>query len=187
MDHLESIWKGKRVRLRAFSASDWQAYSAWNEDDEQARGLEYVPLPRSPDADKRWAEEEATRKQEGDNVRLTIENEVGDVVGDLTVHHCDRRVGTLSYGISIARDYRRRGYAKDAIQIMLRYYFDELRYNKVTVLVSDFNEASIRLHESLCFRKEGQLRQVVFTRGRYYDQYVYGLTADEFRTGVGAR
>lgn len=48
----------------------------------------------------------------------------------------------------------RRGYASDAICIVLRYYFEELRYQKCTVSVYDFNESSLRLHEWLGFQVE---------------------------------
>jgi RimJ/RimL family protein N-acetyltransferase len=101
-------------------------------------------------------------------------------VGDLTVHQCDRRSGTFSYGVSIASVHRRKGYAREAILLALRYYFGELRYNKVTVFVYSFNAPSIGLHESLRFRKEGELRQMAVTGGCYCEQHVYGLTAREF-------
>jgi RimJ/RimL family protein N-acetyltransferase len=185
IDTSNSIWQGKLIRLRALEPADWEAYVAWNQDDEQARSLYSIPLPQSEEAVRRWAEKEATKEATGDNFRFVIENVEGEVVGDLTTHHCDSRAGTFSYGVSIARERRRKGYAKEAILLALRYYFQELRYHKVTASVYSFNEASIRLHESLGFQKEGQIREVVYTRGRYFDEILYGMTADEFREKPG--
>jgi RimJ/RimL family protein N-acetyltransferase len=176
-----SIWCGRLVRLRAFEADDWEDYYAWNSDDEQARNLQHIPFPQTPDAVRHWAEREAARTPEGDNFRFVIEDAAGQVAGDLTVHDCDRRVGTFSYGISIRRGLRQRGYAADAIGVVLRYYFEELRYQKVTVMVLDINPASVRLHEALGFQQEGRLRRVAFTGGDYHDMLVYGLTVDEWR------
>jgi RimJ/RimL family protein N-acetyltransferase len=64
--------------------------------------------------------------------------------------------------------------------LVLRYYFQELRYQKVTVRVYSFNDASIRLHEKLGFQLEGRLRRTVYTNGEYFDELIYGLTVEEF-------
>jgi RimJ/RimL family protein N-acetyltransferase len=173
-------WRGRRVRLRAIEPADWAVYFAWNQDDDQARSLYNVPFPQSEEAARQWAQQESTRKPEDDAFRFVIENEHGEVVGDLTTHDCDRRVGAFSYGISIRQDQRRSGYAAEAIELALRYYFQELRYQKVTVSVYSFNDASIRLHEKLGFQLEGRLRRTVFTNGEHFDELVYGLTVEEF-------
>lgn len=175
------FWHGPRIRLRAFEASDWQAYHAWNADSEMARALYFVPPPQSAEGARRWAEAEAARAPDGDNRRFVIEDVRGEVVGDLTVQQCDARAGTFSYGIAIRHDARRRGYATEAIGIVLRYYFDELRYERVTVQIADFNAGSIRLHERLGFQQEGRLRRHGFTLGRRHDMLVFGLLAAEWR------
>ena len=176
-----NAWQGPRIRLRAFEARDWEAYHAWNADTEMARALYFIPPPQSPDAARRWAEEEATQPRDGDNMRFVITVADGDVVGDLTVNDCDRRVGTFAYGIGIRHDRRGKGYAAEAIGIVLRYYFDELRYQKATIQIADFNAASIRLHEKLGFQQEGRLRRHGFTHGTHHDMLVYGLLAEEWR------
>jgi RimJ/RimL family protein N-acetyltransferase len=68
---------------------------------------------------------------QGERVRLrAIENETGEVVGDLTTHHCDARVGSFSYSITIRREHRRHGYAAEAIALVLRNSWKELRIRK---------------------------------------------------------
>ena len=176
-----SVWQGKLVRLRAIEPSDWAVYFAWNQDDEQARGISNIPFPQSAEAVRQWALQESTRTPEGDAFRFVIENAQGEVVGNLTTHDCDPRVGAFSYGITIRREHRRQGFAADAIAAVLRYYFQELRYQKVTVHVYSFNTASIRLHEKLGFLQEGRLRRTVFTNGEHFDTLIYGLTAEELR------
>ncbi len=168
------------MRLRAIEPADWAAYHTWDRDDDQARNLAAVLFPRSEESARRWAEAESRRQPEDHHFRFVIENKTGEVVGDLTTHHCDARVGTFAYGISIRHDQRRKGYAKEAIRLVLHYYFRELRYQKVTVSVFDFNEASIRLHDSLGFKQEGRLRRTAYTKGRHHDELVFGLTVEEF-------
>ena len=179
-DDRAGYWDGELVRLRTIEPADWETYFAWNADAEQARALHAVPFPQSREAVKRWAEREATRSPEGDGVRFVIEDRAGDVVGDLTTHHCDPRAGTFAYGITVKAGHRRRRYAAEAIRLVLRYYFAELRYQKVTVSVHSDNEPSIRLHERLGFKQEGRLRRMVYTGGRFLDELYFGLTAEEF-------
>jgi RimJ/RimL family protein N-acetyltransferase len=38
----------------------------------------------------------------------------------------------------------------------------------------------IRLHERLGFRREGCLRRMIYTDGQYFDDLIFGLTAEEF-------
>jgi RimJ/RimL family protein N-acetyltransferase len=64
-----------------------------------------------------------------------IENGSGEIVGELTTHHSDPSAGAFAYGIAIRREHRRRGYAFEAITLVLRYDFRELRYQKATVSV----------------------------------------------------
>jgi RimJ/RimL family protein N-acetyltransferase len=183
MNGASHCWNGELVRLRAIEPSDWETYFAWNEDVDQARALAAVPLPQSREAVKQWAEREATRLPAEDDFRFVIENRAGEVVGDLTTHHCDPRAGTFAYGITIRTEHRRKGYATEAIRLVLAFYFAERRYQKVTVSVFSFNEPSIRLHERLGFRQEGRLRRTVYTRGRHFDELLFGLTAEEFSAG----
>ncbi|HEX5943871.1 MAG TPA: GNAT family protein, partial [Anaerolineales bacterium] len=63
---------------------------------------------------------------------------------------------------------------------VLRYYFRELRYQKVTIMIYSFNERSIRLHEKLGFKLEGRLRRMVYTNGTFYDELFFGMIIEEF-------
>jgi len=176
-----NLWQGEKVRLRALAPSDWQSLHAFDEaDTEMARLGWRVPFPRSAERARRWAEEAASAEPKDDNYRLVIENREGEVVGTINTHGCDARNGTFEYGVALGPQHRRKGYAREAITLLLHYYFGELRYQKCNVLVYAFNEASIRLHEQLGFQREGCLRRQVFSQGAYHDALLFGLTAEEF-------
>jgi RimJ/RimL family protein N-acetyltransferase len=66
----------------------------------------------------------------------------------------------------------------------MQYYFEELRYQKVTVPVHGDNEPSIRLHEKLGFQREGTHRRMVYTQGRFVDILWFGMTVEEFHRKV---
>jgi RimJ/RimL family protein N-acetyltransferase len=181
-----SIWEGKRVRLRAVEPTDWQSFFDWNQDSEAARGMYYIPFPGSQESVKRWAEKQATQEPDDDKFFFVVETLGGEIVGSLNAHSCEPHHGTFAYGIGIRRSHQHRGYASEAILLLLRYFFLELRYQKATVEVYSFNDPSVRLHERLGFQLEGRLRRMIFTRGRHFDKLVFGMTVEEFVAKHGA-
>lgn len=176
-----NIWQGVRVRLRGIEPSDWATFQRWDQDTEIARLCYHIPFPRSEEGTRKFAADAALAEPKGDAVRLMIVDVATDKpVGTINTFACDPRHGTFGYGLAIAREHWRKGYASEAICLVLAYYFRELRYQKVTAHVYAFNDGSIRLHEKLGFRLEGRLRRQVYTDGAYHDELIFGLTTDEF-------
>ncbi len=175
-----NMWEGPNIRLRAVEPEDLERFQSFDQDSEAARSGWWIPFPRSKYAAERWVEKTALDHGQDDTYRFVIEAKQHGVVGSISTHNCNRRTGTFNYGIAIGREYRRRGFAKEAISLVLRYYFEELRYQKVTVSIYAFNERSLKLHESLGFQQEGRLRRMIYTGGQYHDEILMGLTREEF-------
>jgi RimJ/RimL family protein N-acetyltransferase len=176
----ENIWQGRLVRLRAVEPADWEAFFAWADDTEGQRRSYQIPFPPSATARRRDAEQTALAPTDGDQFRWAIADHDGTLIGTINTHSCDRRNGVFRYGLGIRQEYQRRGYAREAILLALRYFFGELRYQKVGALVYSFNTPSISLHERLGFQQEGRLRREIFTAGQYHDVVIFGLTVEEF-------
>lgn len=174
------FWQGALVRLRAIEPADWETFQGWNSDSDASRETYYLPFPKSDEAARRWAEKEATKGPDNDTIRLVIETLDGEMVGTINTHSCDPRNGTFGYGLAIGENHRRKGYAAEAITLVLRYFFGELRYQKANVQIYSSNEPSIRLHEQLGFTLEGRLRRMIYTQGEYLDEILFGITAEEF-------
>src|SRR5262245_7960981 len=108
-------------------------------DMESERYIAEIPFPTSREQDR--ADTEALRKRErgDDSYAWMIEELEGQNVGFIGTFDCNRRFGIFKYAIHVRRPYWGRGYAREAITIVLRYYFREMRYQKVTSLVYSFN------------------------------------------------
>jgi len=181
------FWQSDLIRLRGVEPSDAEFFFAWNRDSDMNRFLDQVWVPASLEFVKQWAERTAREGAKDDHFTWVIETAEGEFAGSISSHHCDRRTGALMYGVAVRQEHQRKGYASESIRLVLRYFFDELRYQKVTVQIHEDNPASIRLHERLGFQLEGRVRRVVFNHGRHLDEFVYGLTAEEFRASLGGR
>ena len=177
-----NYWQGKLVRLRGVEPSDAEAFFRWNMDSETGRALDFLWPPVSLAQVRKQIEEVALEKFGGEKFTWVIEDGAGVPVGQITAHTCNPRDGTFSYGVSVAAEHRRKGYAAEAVLLVVKYYFEELRYQKVTAAVHGDNESSIALHEKLGFRREGTLRRMFYTHGRHYDQHYFGLTREDWES-----
>ncbi len=174
------FWQGNLVKLRAIEPSDWEHHFIWDKDSEMLRLVDRLYAPRSQEATKQWAEKMSLREVNDDAYFFEIENLASEHVGSISTHVCDARNGTFQYGVAIRREHWRKGYASEAITIVLRYFFEELRYQKVTTPVYSFNDASIHMHERLGFQLEGRLRRMIYTQGQFFDELFFGMTKEEF-------
>ena len=178
----DNFWETERIRLRAVEAEDWEVHYHWNMDSDMQRDLSQLQFPGNKARTKNWAEEASIKAPDGDNFHMEIESlETQEIIGIVAVHHADRRNGTFQFGVAIRKEFQRKGFATEAIVLLLRYFFDELRYQKCHVDIHGWNETSMRLHEKLGFVKEGQIRRANYAMGKYYDKYIYGITLEEFR------
>ena len=179
-----NFWQGERVRLRAVEPEDATFFFGLQQDTERSRLLDFLPPPSSKAALESWAREQSQKEFDGDAFQWMIEA-AGEPVGSIVTHTVSPRNGTFSYALEVARNHQRKGYAKEAVMLVLRYYFGELRYQKVHTGAQENNAGSIALHRGLGFRHEGTQRRMVFQEGRYLDLLLFGLTADEFYSPNG--
>ena len=169
------------MRLRAVEPGDLEVIVAGDHDTDSARSGWRIFPPRSVWAAAEWVDQQTRRPNDGDEFRLVIEAlDSTDAVGSLNTQGCDPVAGTFGYGITVAPWARRRGYASDAVIVLLGYLFGERRYQKCTVGAYAFNEGSVAFHQALGFQIEGHIRRAHFTAGRHWDEVVLGLTVEEF-------
>jgi RimJ/RimL family protein N-acetyltransferase len=183
---MTTLFEGKKVRLRAVEASDWELHYQWNLDSDNGRMTDEIWFPTSRAFVQEWVERESKRREEEDAFRFQIETLAGVLVGTINTNNCNLRCGTFNYGLAIHPNHRRKGYASEAIGLVLHYYFGERRYQKVNAEVYSFNAESIGLHKHLGFTLEGRLRRMIYSGGTFHDKLIYGLTQEEFATAAWA-
>lgn len=179
---MAKYWEGKLIRLRGIELGDEEAHFLVDQEDDVSRMQWVMNPPVSRSATRKWVEGASVERPKGDEFTAQMETLVdGTLVGSIATHHCDQRSGVFSYGLHVEEAHRGKGYAKEAICLVLRYFFQELRYQKCNVEAMEINVPSQKLHEQLGFQLEGRRRRVVFTSGRHSDMLEYGITLEEFR------
>ncbi|MFD7731338.1 GNAT family N-acetyltransferase, partial [Kitasatospora phosalacinea] len=128
-----------------------------------------------------FARETAVGPPTADTSPWDIESRAaGTAVGMTSVHRADSRSGLFEYGITIGAEHRRRGYATEAVPLLLRHQFEERRYHKGTARVFAHNEPSLALQRQLGFTEEGRLRRHFFVAGQHRDVVLFAMFAEEF-------
>jgi RimJ/RimL family protein N-acetyltransferase len=77
----------------------------------------------------------------------------GELIGDLGLHFMDE--GTVELGISLAPAHQRRGYAREAAEVMLDFVFGGLRKKRVIARVDSRNFMCMRLLEGRGMHRRG--------------------------------
>jgi RimJ/RimL family protein N-acetyltransferase len=181
LDYSYYFWQGDKIRLRAFTVDDAGQRFAQSLDSISRQEFNIgIELPTTVELQKAFLEEYGGCKQVNNMIAFALETHEREYAGVLTMHSIDERHGKFSFGILIDRPYRRRGYAEDAIQIILKYGFMERRFQKCNSACGSDNTASIQLHRKLGFIQEGRLRREWFFNGDYHDELIFGMTLEEY-------
>ena len=64
--------------------------------------------------------------------------------------------------------------------VLLRFAFQELNLHRVSLRVYEDNVRGIRAYQKCGFAQEGQSREAVYRKGRYYDELLMSVLRHEF-------
>jgi RimJ/RimL family protein N-acetyltransferase len=78
-----------------------------------------------------------------------------------------------------------KGYGTDAMEVILRYAFNELNLQRVSLSVFEYNARGVRSYEKCGFRVEGRERQRVHREGQRYDMIFMGILRSEWQARHG--
>jgi len=179
----DSIWVGDKIQLRARKPQDADVIPLFEHSADERSGWMILP-PRSRVATRKAVEESAERRPGPQTLELDLaiaRREDDLMVGGINVNEVDQTNGTFAYGVGIGREHKGNGYAAEAVLLVMRFMFDERRFQKCEARVYDYNAASISLHRKLGFVEEGRLRRHLFLAGEYRDELIFGMTVEEFR------
>ena len=181
LDYSRYFWQGEKVRLRPVRTEDAEQDFVSSLDSRSRQLLQLgIELPTSVELLKESLEKWVGCKDADGVIIFAIESLDGKDVGGISLHTRNRKNGTFSFGVVVDRPHTGKGYAQDAVRILLRYGFWERRYQKCNSACVDSNAASIRLHQKLGFVEEGRRRRQWFLDGEYHDDVLFGLTREEF-------
>jgi RimJ/RimL family protein N-acetyltransferase len=181
LDYSNYFWQGDKIRLRALTSDDADYRFTQSLDSISREEFNIgIELPTTVELQKAWLEKYGGCKQVNDMIAFAIETYEQQYVGFVTIHSMDERHGKFGFSVIVERQYRKRGYAEDAVRLILKYGFLERRFHKCKSSCASYNTASIQLHRRLGFIDEGRLREEYFYNGKHHDELLFGMTLEEY-------
>ena len=175
---------GSRVALRRFHPGDLATLVAYRSAEQVAHFQSWdSPYPR--EAGERFIRQIATDHPDtaGKWFQFAVGlRATGQLIGDCAAMPQAADPRQCEIGFTIAPDHQGRGYATEAVRLLLTYLFTERGKHRITACRDPRNAASIALLERLGMRREGRLRESIWAKGEWTDDLVYGLLCDEWQS-----
>jgi RimJ/RimL family protein N-acetyltransferase len=181
-----NLLRGDRVRLTAVDKGDLPTMAQWWADGDFLRLYDAVPAYPKTEAQLAQRIDEG---QKGDQIFLFGIRPLAsdELIGLLELDGIMWTHGTTYLSIAIGPPGRRgQGLGHEAMQLGLRYAFQELNLHRVCVTVFSYNQPAIALYEKLGFVREGVHRQHLQRDGRRFDMFLYGLLRPEWETTLAS-
>lgn len=173
---------GERIVLRGYSPSGAEYIYRWRNDPETTRwmGPKFRKRPTFSEVEASLTKIINERPEDGllfaiaDRISLRY---IGGI--DLTSIDGIDHNAVLSLVVGLAAD-RNKGYASEAVGLLLGHAFQEMGLHRVSLNVYEENKAAVRCYVKSGFRIEGRRREQTLLNGRYIDLVQMGLLESEY-------
>ena len=137
----------------------------------------HYDLPLEIEKTEIWFEDNKDREDRYDAV-IEVDGIPVGLIGLLCIDFQHKKA---EYYVIIGdRRYLGCGVAGRASKLLLEYAFGELGLNRVYLYTEINNTAAVRSYEKIGFKREGVLKNDLFSKGRFVDRYIYGITRKDF-------
>ncbi|HZC83142.1 MAG TPA: GNAT family N-acetyltransferase, partial [Rubrobacter sp.] len=167
------VLRGESVTLRPPRESDVEVAYAWDRDPELAAWNGRAPISISPSAARR----DYLARWEDPNVKTFIMEAESEPIGMVTLY--DFRQSGCELGIKIGpKDLRGKGYASEAVSLLVSYAFDTLGLKKVRGSTLAHNRRMRRVFEKNGFERIGDGSLLSRYDNRRYTELFYERQRD---------
>ncbi|MED3735579.1 GNAT family N-acetyltransferase [Virgibacillus pantothenticus] len=176
------MFHSNRIQLRKMTIEDAEQYHSWRNDVD-------VMISTNPSLDfyslletKAFVEGVILHSSSSKSYIIQDKN-TDKAIGITSLINMDHKNRSAECIIDIGeKDYWGKGYAKEALKLLLNYAFLEMNLHRVSLRVFSFNERAIHLYTKLGFKQEGASRQALFRSGNWHDIIHMGILQQEYMT-----
>ena len=168
---------GDNVRLRALEPEDLDLFYQW-ENDSSIWKISQTFAPFSRHLLTQYLNNAQQDIFAAKQLRLMIEKE-GEAIGTIELFDFEPVHMRAGLGIWIVQESdRRKGYAKEALTLMIEYAFFKLQLNQLYCNISSTNQPSINLFSSLDFMLIGLKKKWNKSPNGWEDELMFQLLCD---------
>ncbi|MFY0603332.1 MAG: GNAT family N-acetyltransferase [Flavobacteriaceae bacterium] len=165
--------KGTHISLRALEPEDL-TFLFKIENNESFWGISNTIVPFSRFALKNYIENSGQDIFSAKQLRLVIEKtDSKTAIGMIDLFDFDPHHKRAGIGILIHPEYHQKGFASEALSILMQYSFHHLNLHQLYANVTHDNNASIGLFEKHLFKKVGVKRDWILENNTFKDEILY--------------
>jgi len=177
------LFHGKLVYLAAHDPErDAEIESHWTHDPDLTHLVSSSPIqPLSAEQIKKRYKD-AQKNKDSSTYSFAVRTCAEDrLVGFVRLHHIEWNQGTAWLKLAIAeKSDQGKGYGKEALNLILRYAFDELNLRRISSSLLDYNQKGLDLLVKAGFILEVRQREMHYSFGRYCDRLLLGLLREDW-------
>ena len=115
-------------------------------------------------------------------IRIMIEkNNDNTCIGCIDIYDFDPIHMRAGIGILIQKDYRKLGFARQALELIIHYCFNTLMLKQIYCLIDVLNNDSIKLFTNIGFEQCGLRKEWIKTPNGFIDEIEFQLINKDFR------
>lgn len=103
------------------------------------------------------------------------------LIGDIGIHFLNSDNSQVEIGYTLDKNYQHKGYATEALKIIIDFLFIILNKHRITASIDPRNKSSVSLVKRLGFRKEAHFRESSLIRNEWTDDLVYAILKKEWK------
>ena len=160
------------LRLVPLAAGHLDAMDALVRDPDVLR-FTRVPEPAPPGFARDWLDRYLAGRADGSRIGFAVEDDAGAFLGLALAPSIDAEAGEVELGYIVAPDARGRGVATALLRELTRWALDELRAQRIVLLIDAENAGSLRVAERCGYVREGVMRSAWVKQDRRADQEIW--------------
>ena len=177
--------EGETVELRRHDRANYALYAEWYGDPEIWHLTSWAPSPLNRSAvEKLFEDRKLSPVDDSFAIHLKGDDEPVGVISLMNISDANESA-ELSVIVGHPDD-RHQGYGTQAIELLLRYAFEELRLNRVGLSAFDFNGEAISAYEKLGFVVEGRYRRAIKRNSHFHDAILMSIIKGEWQAAAAS-
>ena len=141
----------------------------------------FIEVPATIEKTEQWANAIVQNSSRKDFV---LRDREGKAIAFSGLVNIQQKHRTAELYIFISDQAKGKGVGSKLLECTLKYAQDELNLRKITLYVTEGNEAAVRFYKKFGFNEEGCLIKHSWHRGKYLDRYIYSLFLEGFKSSL---
>ncbi|MEC2072516.1 GNAT family N-acetyltransferase [Alkalihalophilus marmarensis] len=172
-------FSSERLTLRLFQSNDLEDVYDIYKDEETCRYLLHDHWTSENIHENFNDKIRNTVLEKGSTLNLAVVNN-SKVIGDLTVWYTDMK-DTVEIGYCFSPQAAGKGYATEAVSLLLNKLFNEWNVHRVQANMDARNTLSQKLCERVGMRKEAHFIKDFWNKNEWTDSFVYGMLQSDLQ------